>query len=1431
MDSVLELSMGDAPRLAPHVPEGSEDLSRLTAQVFLSYNRQDSTAVEEVARRLRQDGVEPWFDRWSAAPGEGWQVQIAEALGAIDACAVFVGPHGLGDWAREELAVAQHRASQDRGFRLFMVLLPGAADLNDPALAFLTQRTWVDLRDGIGTAAGHRDLLRAIGRPPREGLEFRLLGSLEVLRGDGQPAALGGAKQRALLAALLLRANEVVPTTSLIDELWGEHPPATAGRRVQELVSRMRAALGSAGHRLTTRPPGYMLEIGAEELDADRCQRLYVQGRRALSAGEAQRGESLLREAERLWRGPPLAEFAYEPFAQAAIARLNELRLNCREERIEAQIALARHADALPELEALVYEQPLRERPRRQLMLALYRSGRQAEALAAYRDARCTLLDDLGVEPSDDLRALRDAIHGHDQSLPTRPPPADVTPIPPPLPEHVTTSTRKTVTVVVAVFAGRAARNAIDPEVDHGVTQVARHEAAAIIARHGGTFQSAHGGEIVGLFGYPQAQEDEGLRALRAADELRSSVARLPKGRTGELIVSIGLDSGEVLVDASPDVPAVFGKPFAESTALARAAQPGEVLLSEATRQLAPVAVVVEPARDVGAWRLRELVAGAPPVPRQLGTRMVGRAAELTVGHTAFAHAAATKHMQMLTVVGDAGMGKSRLAQELTDQLGDRATVLTGRCLSYGAGVALWPLREAVAQLGGESRDSIRALLDDAEDAGLVTDILTAALGLGMPENTSEQVPWAVRRLLEGLAQRRPLVLVIEDAQWAEPHLLDLLDYLVDWLTAPVLVLCLARPELIERRPQLVGGRLNVTSVVLGRLSDEQASHLLDELGESGIDGGERARILEKADGNPLFVEQLLAHRTQDPLWESDPEIPATIQRLLASRLDRLGPGERAVVERAAVIGREFWPSAVVELLPAEAEPTAPQHLLALVSRGLIRPERSTLGGEAMLRFHHILIRDVAYRSTPKVLRGELHERFARWLARRGNEYDEFVGYHLEQAFGYLRELERLDDAAVEVATEGGARLAAAGRRALARGEAHAAASLLGRSSELLTAGRRRRPDVLLDLGRALIECGDFRTAGQVLADALEQAREAGADALTAHALIELSYQQVLVDPSVRVDDMRAVADQAILLFEGLHDEAGLSRAWIHVAEACWTRCECEQMESALNRARDHAERAGDRRARSHILGRLARAAVIGPCPVPEGIRRCRKILADGEGDVTVTAVSESMLAVLEAMQGNFAIAREYSSASKRRLDDVGLSVTKARMQMYCAFVELLAGRPKVAEIELTEAYHVLDQLGERHFSTTMAALLARALYAEGRYDVARHYSEIAEATASMDDVVSHVIWRGTRGKLLARAGAAEESEHLVHSAVLISESSDFLPLRADALVDRADTFVILRRPREAARSLDNAVSLYGLKGMRVSAHAAAEARRLLTDA
>ena len=1253
-------------------------------------------------------------------------------------------------------------------------------------------------------------------------LELGILGPIEV-RTDGAPASLGGPRQRAVLAVLAIHPNQVVSVDRLVDDIWGENPPATAVHTLHVFVSRLRRAMAGAGDRLLTRPPGYVLELGRDELDADRFERLYDTARAALAAGRAEDAVALLTQAQALWRGHALADFTYEPFAQGAIARLEELRLNAREELIDAQLAAGRHEQVVPELEVLVREHPFRERLQGQLMLALYRCGRQAQALEAFQQARRALVDELAVEPGEALRELEQAILRQDPSLqdPTAAERVAEAAVPAAAPagsaaEEVdagkgqpATVVRKMATLLVAKLASE---HETDPEIARSSVANARDLADDIVFRHGGMFVAALGGDRAWVFGVPLIREDDVLRALRAADEMRIALEAPVAPELGRLTVRIGVATGEVIAESASDL---YGDPLNRAIALAQTAEAGEILVADATRSLAFNAILAEPAPDGVAWRMDGLVAQRPAAI-ETGSAMVDREEERALARAAFTRTRRTGEANLLTVVGEAGIGKSRLVQELGRQLSSEATVLVGRCLSYGEGIAFWPLREAFTQIAREeSREGIHRLLGGADDADVVADIVAAALGLGLAESAGEQVPWAFRRILEELAVDGPLLMVLDDVHWADQPLLDLVDYLVDWLRAPVMIVCMARPELLDVRPRWGGGHAQVSSVVLAPLDEESALLLLDsQLGDRRLSPAQRAQILRTAEGNPLFAEQLLQMSAEDPDWGRDGEIPGAIQSLLSARLDRLGPGERAFIERAAVIGREFWPAAVRELLPDEARSSADNHLRSLVHRGLIHPDRSTLSGEEQLRFHHILIRDVAYRSTPKASRSELHERFADWLVARGDGYDEFVGYHLEQAFRYRVELGAADGAAGELAARAGRHLAAAGRRAVTRGDAHAGARLLAGAANMLQGAGRKEPGTLLDLGGALADSGELQQAEQVFTEAFDQSRQLGDDNLAARASIELSFNRVLVDPSIPLAEMLRVAEDAVRTFETGGDHGGIARAWHHVAMVLWIQCRAAEMEEVLDRAMTHAEQAGDWRAQSRILGFLARAVMTGPQPAAEGVERCKAILERARDDVGLIAVTETMLGMLEAMRGNFDLARSYAAAAKRRLESVGLTVTVAVLQMYSGWIELMAETPERALPGVRDAYDVLERIGEAHRRATTAAMLGRLEFFVGDHAEADRYLRISEEAASPDDVATQTVWRGTRARWLVAAGSGREAEELANSAVAILDSTDYVRLQADALVDRAAVLSALGRDDEAMGDLREAGVLFEHKGI-----------------
>ncbi|MGZ6563706.1 MAG: BTAD domain-containing putative transcriptional regulator [Solirubrobacteraceae bacterium] len=809
-------------------------------------------------------------------------------------------------------------------------------------------------------------------------------------------------------------------------------------------MSQLRKALGEGGAQLLTRAPGYVLSLERGQLDLQRFERLV----REAAAAEPPAAARKLREALALWRGPPLADLAYESFAQAAIGRLGELRLGAIEKRIDADLALGRHGELVAELEELVAENPLREHLRAQLMLALYRCGRQADALEVYRRMSTELSAELGLEPGRELKELESAILNQDRSLES---PSTATdgrgdePAPdrePPVEVGALRRARKVVTVLFCDVTGSTALGEeLDPEALFGVMSRYFEELRAIIERHGGTVAKLIGDAVMGVFGIPRVHEEDALRAVRAAAEIRTRLPGLAQEVGVELRFRTGVNTGLVLVGDGENL--AIGDAVNVAARLEHAAQPGEILLGEATHRLVRDAVEVEPlealsltggSEPVAVFRLLAVDLLAPGLARRFDVPLIGRERELGAVREAWNRAVAENGCHLFTLLGAAGVGKSRLVAELLSDVGDEARVLAGRCLPYGEGITFWPLLEALTGAGEETE----AVLERLRSGGTATP---------------HELFLEVRLALESLAADRPVLVHVDDLQWAEPLLLDLLDHTVELSRdAPILLLCTARPELLEDRPAWGVGKLNATTMMLEPLGTAECEALLVQLGDD-LDPPARARVVSASEGNPLFLEEMSALARET----GSHEVPSTIQALLAARLERLAGEEREVLERGAVEGEVFHRGLARAIAGGERSEVEIDELLAgLVRKDLIRPHPPTLPGDRAFRFRHLLIRDAAYESLPKAARAELHERLARALERAAPDLtglDEIAGWHLEQAIRYRRELGR--EVSVELTEAASEHLHAAGLRARERRDVMAAKSLLARAP---ARARKRHP-------------------------------------------------------------------------------------------------------------------------------------------------------------------------------------------------------------------------------------------------------------------------------------------------------------------------------------------------------------------------------------
>jgi DNA-binding SARP family transcriptional activator len=1246
-------------------------------------------------------------------------------------------------------------------------------------------------------------------------VRFRILGRLEVDAAVDHPA-LRRHKPRALLALLLLHRNEVVSRDTLLDGLWGESPPPRALGSLQNYVSHLRRALGD--DVLVTQPPGYVLRVGADELDLDWFERLVAEASGKDAAERAER----LRSALALWRGPPLADFTYEAFAQTAIARLEELRLTALEERIDADLELGRHAELVGELEALVAEHSLRERLRGQLMRALYRSGRQSEALDVYRDGARLLREELGLEPSEELRRLERAILEHDASLAAEERPA---PAPAPAP-----TVRKIVTVLFAdVVEGTPPATTLDPEALRDVMTRFFAAMRAVIERHGGTIEKYSGDAVVAVFGVPTAHEDDALRAVRAGADMQAALSKLneslERDRGVRLDMRVGINTGEVVAGDPSAGPLVTGEAVNVGKRLQEDAAPGDVLLGPVTLSLVRDFVEAAP---IGALELR---GRTEPLPAfrfvrlgdvahrlvSLDAPLVGRRNELRRLRNAYRRARDKRRCVLALVVGEAGIGKSRLAREFALTFRDEASILVGRCVSYGEGATYLPVGDVVRQATREQ--PLAELLADAEDASVVADRISALTEPGDASVPAGDSFWAVRRFLEALARRRPVALVLEDVHWAEPTFLDLVEYVAAQASdAPLLLVAVARPDLFERRPSW-SSLQGATLVRLEPLDEAESRTLIESLAaEAGLDEDALGRVAAAAEGNPLFAEQILALVREQGPGALD-ALPPTVEALLASRVDALAPSDRAVAERATVIGRIFGRDAVVALSPPEEAGSIAGVLTTLERKGFVRESRAEPG---VMGFHHVLIRDTVYRTVPKARRAELHERHADWLARCRDAADELVGHHLEQAHRYLTELAPPTRHARQLATEAGDRLGRAGIRAFQRGDLPATRNLLERATSLLTDSSERYRELLIELGLARWLAGDTT-------DLLEEAAAAwdhvGDRRHSLRAQLELAYFRVFRHG--RPEDVIETATHAVPIFEAVGDQRALGRAWLATGSIrAGFECRYAVAEEAFEHALEHYREAGW--PISVCAAELAGALYFGPRPVNEGLARANELLTEdigllGEANVRVWTAG------LEALRGRFDDGRRLVARAREIYESLGLTLGSAQT---CGHVggtlELLAGDYEAAE----RVFHASCETFERHEQwaslATRAAELAEALYAQRALADAEHWANVARQHTGEGDISAQFLWRAVLAKVLAQQGAVDDAQALAREAVDFAERTDAVNQRGYVWFSLAEVLQIAGASEEASTSAASAADLFTQKGNVVSSARANELRAAL---
>jgi class 3 adenylate cyclase/tetratricopeptide (TPR) repeat protein len=1014
-----------------------------------------------------------------------------------------------------------------------------------------------------------------------------------------------------------------------------------------------------------------------------------------------------------------------------------------------------------------------------------------------------------------------------------------------------------------------------------------------VLGRHGASIGKRHGDGFMAAFGIPELREDDALRAVRAAGELRAALAELAaelrRDRGVDLNIRLGVNTGSVLVrDAGTIEEEVTGDAVNLAKYFEEAAGTDQILIGDQTYRLVADAVRAEPAGSLAVnglpepqqvWRLLEVLPDRPGRIRRLDAPMVGRGVEMDLLLRVFERVVAEQSCHLVTVLGSGGVGKSRLADEFVAGLGERAIVVRAHCLAFGDSVTVWPMVEIVRQAAGitsadppsTARARLAELAAGEERGELLIERVAQMLGIGLEAGLPEDTLWAVQRLLGILASRRPLVVVIDDLQWADSILLDAVEHLTEQSRdTPIMLLCIARPEeLFPRRGQWPGGKVNTLSFLLSPLGEREGEQLVGHLLGGRVDPAAQAHISGWAQGFPLIVEELVANlrdegrllpagdrwvlrrepdgdRRERPGAGGDeetgerhgPSVPTSIQALLLARLERLDARGRAILEPAAVVGEQFH-FGDVQALSGGSSADVDEGLRELVRLDLIRPDHGPAsvplpsGSGDGYRFRHTMIQAVAYERMPDDRRAELHGRYADWLERqtadRPSQFDEMIGHHFHQAFRYATKLEPGGDRTLEFARRAGERYAAAGQRAAIRGDTRLVQAWLGRAVRLLPADHPVRLRALPPLAEAFQVSGRLNEAARAYQELTRSATAAGDDGLATHASIGRLRLMALHEPERFLREGRDQIELAMPVFERLGDRLGLAKAWHLLAYLDWTRGRLTLAGTAAERARGFAREADDPYWEATILGLHCLILYWGPTPLEEVAGRNREALAEAErsGMRSLEATALTVLARVAALQGNLEEARQLLRSATAITVDLGESLTQATDCISLALIEVLDGDLAAAEDTLRDGYRQLEQMGGTGPRATVTAMLARVLLLRGRSEEAEESTRTCERIAAADQLDAQVKWRSIRAIVLARRGEPEEAERWAREAVYMADKTDQLDSRAEAHVDLAEVLRLGGRRGESARELERAVSLYREKGNEAGER---NARRLLAS-
>jgi class 3 adenylate cyclase/predicted ATPase len=984
---------------------------------------------------------------------------------------------------------------------------------------------------------------------------------------------------------------------------------------------------------------------------------------------------------------------------------------------------------------------------------------------------------------------------------------------------------RRLATLVFCDVVGSTALGErVDPEPLQELMRMYFAEMRDALERHSGSVEKFIGDAVVGVFGVPLANEDDALRACRAALEMQARLERLApeleRRFGGAIEVRIGINSGEVV--GSSDT-FVTGDAVNIAARLEQAARPGEVLIGETTWRLVRTVVTAEPVPPVAAKGKAEPLAAyrlveASGAVLRAETPLLGRSLEVELLERELDEVVARQECRLATVAGEPGVGKSRLADELASRVEGRFRVVRGGCLSYGEGITFWPVAEIVRELAG-IRDE-----DSADQArAKVPRRIAQLLGLVEGAASASQTSSAIAAFLRGAAGEQPLLVLVEDIHWAEPALLDLLAGLPQTIgQVPVLVLCLARPDLLEVRPEW-----SVT-VALEPLGPREVDALLESL---DAPPPVRVRIAQAAAGNPLFAEELVAWSREGGDVDA---LPTTLNALLGARLDRLQVEERNALERGAVEGELFHPGAVVELSDDADRLAVGDGLDALTRKDMIRLTSAAFAGELVAyRFKHVLVREAAYRATAKKVRAALHERYADWLERRVGarigEYEEVLGYHLEQAYLLRAELGPLDAGATALAARAAEHLGAGGRRAGARGDHRATENLVERALRLVPPESPDGVELLRQYGIAVNNLGRVGEFRLVLEQVEQRATALGDRALVARARGSGVGDRIFSEPSPNFAAERAIVEDAMATLAELGDETGVAAQERHLGLIC--RCQGRYAEAAewLERALAHAAASQDQYARQMISRSLAAILAQGPMPVDQATARCEELYAESADDRIAAANIAACLSLLHAMAGAFDEARAHARVADEVYGRVDSMFAALGQSLVATRRELLGDREGAKQAALAKFHFFRASLGGapdgRAIDATNA--LARLCCDDGRWDEAAQWLALyagvpREIDGGWIEVGNRLL---IQARLAAHRDEPDEALELARRAVDRSERFDDLNARAQGWLVLADVHSAAGREEEADAANGTAIAYYEQKG---NVTAAARARPVL---